>query len=115
MTLVIKTIDAYIAQFPDSVQEKLQSLREMIKRVAPQATERISYGIPTFYLKQNLVHFAAFKDHMSFFPTAEPIEVFADELSAYKTSKGTIQIPLDVPLPLQLLEKITRYRVQKTL
>ncbi len=115
MTTAINTIDAYIAQYPKDVQEKLQTIRSMVKRIAPTATERISYGIPTFHLQENLVHFAAFKHHIGFFPGPEAVAAFASQLSAYKTSKGTIQIPLDVPLPLELLEKIIRYRVQKIL
>ena len=108
-----KTIDEYIAQFPKEIQIKLEQIRQTVKKAAPGATEKISYQIPTFYLNGNLVHFAGFKDHLSFFPTGEPVEVFKEELKDYKISKGTIQLPLDQPLPLDLITKITMYRVEK--
>lgn len=110
------SMDEYIAVFPKDVQEKLILLRKTIKNEVPnEATEKISYGIPTFYFKENLVHFAAFKDHLSFFPTSSGVENFKKELSKYKLSKGTIQIPLSEELPLDLIKKIVKFRVNEVL
>jgi uncharacterized protein YdhG (YjbR/CyaY superfamily) len=96
------------------VQEKLKKIRDTIHQVAPDAQEAIRYGIPTFRLDgTNLVHFAAFKDHLSFFPTSSGVEHFRKELSGFTLSKGTIQIPLDTPVPYNLLERITRFRVEE--
>jgi len=107
------TIDDYIAAFPPEIQAKLEAIRQTIHEVAPDAVEAISYAIPTFQLKgRNLVHFAAFKNHLSFFPTGSGVEAFQEELSAYHISKGTIQFPLDQPLPLDLIRRITAYRVK---
>jgi uncharacterized protein YdhG (YjbR/CyaY superfamily) len=105
------TIDEYIAMFPGEIQDKLQAIRQVIKKAAPEAVEKISYQIPTFYQNGNLLHFAAFKDHLSFFPTGSGVEAFKDELSIFKITKGTIQLPLDKPLPLDLIRRITEYRV----
>ena len=105
------TINEYIAAFPPEVQEKLQGIRAVIRRAAPDAEEAIRYGIPTFRLAgNNLVHFAAFKDHLSFFPTPSGVAKFREELSSYKMSKGTIQFPLDEPVPYDLVERITQFR-----
>ena len=111
----IRTIDEYIAQFPREIQDLLQAVRRTIKESAPQAQETISYRIPTFKLNGNLVHFAAFKDHIGFFPTSSAIVAFKEELSGYKTSKGTIHFPLDKPIPLDLVRKIVMFRVQENL
>jgi uncharacterized protein YdhG (YjbR/CyaY superfamily) len=111
----IKTIDEYITQFPREIQDLLQAVRRTIKESAPQAQETISYRIPTFKLNGNLVHFAAFKDHIGFFPTSSAIVAFKEELSGYKISKGTIQFPLDKPIPLDLVRKIVIFRVQENL
>jgi uncharacterized protein YdhG (YjbR/CyaY superfamily) len=109
------TIDEYIAVFRPEIREKLQGIRAAIRRAAPDAEEAIRYGIPTFRLEgTNLVHFAAFKDHLSFFPTASGVEQFRQELSSYTISEGTIQIPLDAPVPYDLIERITRFRVEET-
>ena len=109
------TIDEYIASFSPDVQEKLQGIRATIRKIVPDAEEAIRYGIPTFRLDgSNLVHFAAFKDHISFFPTASGVEKFLEELSSYKLSKGTIQIPLDVPVPYDLMKRIARFRAEET-
>ena len=102
-----KTIDEYHASFPEDIQKILQQLRQTIKQAAPQATETISYNIPTFKLNKNLVHYAAFKEHIGFYPTSSPLTVFKDELATYKTSKGAIQFPLDKPLPTALISIIT--------
>ncbi len=109
------SIDEYIAGFAPEIQEKLQAMRSTIRGAAPEASEKISYQMPTFYLQGNLVHFAAFKNHIGFFPTGSGVEHFLPELGSYKTSKGTIQFPLDRPLPLELVGQITRFRVEENL
>lgn len=108
-------IDEYIQQFPKETREILEAMRHTIQKAAPQAREAISYGIPTFKLNGNLVHFGGFKDHVSFFPGAEAIEVFAKDLKGFQTSKGTIQFPLDKPIPFELIKKITAFRVKQNL
>lgn len=109
-----KTIDEYIASFPQDVQEKLRNIRTVIRKAAPDSEEAIRYGIPTFRLNgHNLVHFAAFRDHLSFFPTPSGVAKFQEELSAYTLSKGTIQFPLSEPVPYGLVERITRFRVEE--
>jgi uncharacterized protein YdhG (YjbR/CyaY superfamily)/dihydrofolate reductase len=110
-----KNIDEYIAGFPDDVQGILQKIRTTIREAAPDATERISYQIPTFYLKGNLVHFAAFKRHIGFYPTSTGIEKFKDELAVYKGAKGSVQFPLDKPIPLHLISEIVKFRVGENL
>ena len=108
------TIDEYIASFPPEVQEKLRSIRAVIHRAVPDAEEAIRYGIPTFRLDGvNLVHFAAFKTHLSFFPTSSGVAKFLEELSSYVLSKGTIQIPPGMPVPLDLIERIARFRAEE--
>lgn len=109
------SIDEYIAACPKDVRKMLKELRKTIHAAAPEATEKISYQIPTFYLEGNLVHFAAFKDHISFFPTSSGIEAFKKELSVYKGAKGTVQFPLDQPLPLTLIGQIVKFRVKENL
>lgn len=106
-----ESIDGYIAGFPPPVQVILERLRQTICKAAPQATEKISYQMPTFYLNGNLVHFAAYKNHIGFYPTPSGISVFLDELKAYKTSKGAVQFPLDKPLPLELVKRMVEFRV----
>jgi uncharacterized protein YdhG (YjbR/CyaY superfamily) len=110
-----KTIDEYISDFPKEVQVLLKKMRETIKEVAPDATEAISYGIPTFKLNGNLVHFGGFKKHIGFFPGSEAVEVFEKDLTKYVTTKGTIQFQLDEPIPYDLVTKITKYRVKQNL
>jgi uncharacterized protein YdhG (YjbR/CyaY superfamily) len=107
------TIDEYLAFFPSDVRDILQKVRETIRSVAPQATEAISYGIPTFKLNGNLVHFAGYAHHIGFYPTGEGVEAFKDELEEYTISKGTVQFPLEKPIPYDLIRKITSYRVQR--
>ena len=107
------TIDQHISTFPDNVQAMLRQLRETIQKAAPAATEAISYGIPTFKLNGNLVHFAGYKNHIGFYPGAAGIASFEAELAAYKFSKGAVQFPLDKPLPLKLVTKIVKFRVQQ--
>jgi len=106
-----KDIDEYIAGFPKDVQKKLKDMRAVIKKAAPKAEESIKYAMPTFVLNGNLVHFAAFKNHIGFYPAPMGIEAFKKELSKYKTSKGAVQFPLDEPLPLTVISKIVKYRV----
>ncbi len=110
-----QTIDEYIAGFPTDVQEVLQKIRMTIHEAAPQATEKISYQMPTFYLKGNLVHFAAFKEHIGFYPVPTGIEKFKKELSVYKQGKGSVQFPLDQPMPYDLITKIVKFRVKENL
>ena len=109
------TIDEYIATFPEPIQEILQEIRQAIKESAPQAREAISYRIPTFKLNGNLVHFAAFKDHIGFFPTSSGVDAFQKEFSGYETSKGTLRFPLDKPIPFDLIRKIVKFRVKENL
>jgi uncharacterized protein YdhG (YjbR/CyaY superfamily) len=106
-----RSVDEYISSFPKPTQKLLQQMRRTIRSVAPGATEAIKYGIPTFVLNGNLVHFGGFEHHVSFFPTAAPVELFKRELSRYETSRGTIRFPLDEPLPLGLIKKIVLFRV----
>lgn len=106
-------IDKYIKKFPEEVQEKLEILRRVIKENAPDAVEKISYGMPTFYLNGNLVHFAAYSGHIGFYPAPSGIEAFKDQRAVYKTSKGAIQFPLDEDLPLGLIRKIVKFRVEE--
>lgn len=109
MDLNIKTIDEFISKYSDDVQVILEKIRETIKEVAPEAKEKISYGIPTFTLNgKNLVHFSAYAKHIGFYPGSAPIKEFEKELTAYKTSKGTIQFPLNKPIPYELIKKITK-------
>ena len=108
-------ITDYILQYPPEVQEKLNLMRDTILEIIPEAEEKIAYGIPTFYLKGNVVHVAGYKSHIGFYPGADGIETFAGELGAYKLSKGTVQFPLDQPLPLELVRRITTYRKEQNL
>lgn len=110
-----KTIDEYIANFPEDVQEILQEIRSVIRTAAPGVEEAISYQMPTFKLKGNLVHFAAYKNHIGFYPVPTGIEAFKEKLSVYKGGKGSVQFPINQPLPLELIEKIVRFRVAENL
>ena len=106
------SVDQYIAGFPAETQARLEEIRALIREEAPGATETISYAIPTFDLRgRHLCHFAAFKDHLSFFPTGKGAGAFADELKGYKGGKGTVQFPYAQPLPADLIRRIVRYRV----
>jgi uncharacterized protein YdhG (YjbR/CyaY superfamily) len=109
------TIDEYIKAYPESVQAILEKMRQTIRKAAPEAEEAISYRIPTFRLNGNLVHFAAFTDHISFFPTPSGLAAFKGELSPYKVSKGTLQFSLDKPIPYDLVRKITLFRRKENL
>ena len=110
-----KDIDEYIAGFPKNVQAVLKKIRTTIKRAAPDAEEAIKYQMPTFTLYGNLVHFAAFKKHIGFYPVPRGSETFKDELSAYEGEKSTARFPLDKPIPLDLIARIVKFRVTKNL
>ncbi|MFH1013153.1 MAG: DUF1801 domain-containing protein [Thermoplasmatota archaeon] len=116
MTIVKKhfrTIDEYIASFPKDVQRILQELRSIIKESAPMAKETINYGIPTFILNGNLVHFAAFKNHIGFYPTPSAITAFRKELAQFKQAKGSVQFSMDQPIPFEVIKRIVAYRVKE--
>ena len=108
-----QTIDEYIKTFPKDTQKILESVRQAIKNAAPEAEETINYQIPTFKLNGNLVHFAAFKNHIGFYPTPSGQKAFQKELAVYKSGKGSVQFPLDKPIPLSLIKKIVQYRVKE--
>lgn len=110
---VPQTVDAYIAAAPEAVQPKLREMRALIRETAPAAAERISWAMPTYTGKHNLVHFAAHKAHMGFYPGAEAMERFQAELAPYKTSKGAVQFPYGHPLPGELIQSIVRFRVEE--
>lgn len=109
------SIEEYIAAFPPEVQAKLAEMRAVIQAAAPEAVEKISYQMPTFYLKGNLVHFAAHQKHIGFYPAPSGIEAFQAELAIYKSSKGAVQFPLDQPLPVELIGRMVRFRVAENL
>ena len=106
-------IDEYIASFPRDVQAVLDEIRNTIKKAAPDADEAIKYRIPTFVLNENLVHFAAFKHHIGFYPAPSGVEAFKQELSRYEGAKGSVQFPIDKPMPLKLIEKIVKFRAKE--
>lgn len=110
-----KSIDAYIAGLPGDVQERLKKIRATIAKAAAKADEKISYRIPTFALKGNLVSFAAFTNHIGFYPGAAAIKRFAKQVAAYETSKGTVRFPSDKPIPFALIAKIVKFRVTENL
>jgi uncharacterized protein YdhG (YjbR/CyaY superfamily) len=112
--ITANTIDEYIAGFPEDVQDILRKIRDIIKEAAPDSLEAIKYQIPTFVLHGNLVHFAAFKKHIGFYPAPSGIAAFKKELSAYKSAKGSVQFPLDGPIPFNLIRKIVHFRVQES-
>jgi uncharacterized protein YdhG (YjbR/CyaY superfamily) len=108
-------IDSYIVAFPPDVQEILKKVRQIIRQAAPGAGETIKYRMPTFTLDGNLVHFAGFDHHIGFYPTPSGIEHFKTELSGYASAKGSVQFPLDQPIPYDLIREIVMFRVQETL
>ncbi len=110
-----KTIDEYIAQFPKNVRDVLEDLRRVIRESAPEAEEAISYQMPAFKLNGVLVWFAAFKNHIGFYPKTSAIEAFKEELSDYEVSKGTVRFPLGKPIPFNLVKKMVKYRVKENL
>ncbi|HEV2197507.1 MAG TPA: DUF1801 domain-containing protein [Candidatus Acidoferrum sp.] len=110
-----KSFDDYLDRFPKDVQQRLQKMRLTVKKAAPQAKEKISYGIPSFTLNGMLVWFAAFKNHIGFYPRTSAIAAFKKELSAYKGAKGSVQFPFDKPLPLTLISRMVKFRVKENL
>jgi uncharacterized protein YdhG (YjbR/CyaY superfamily) len=108
-------VDFFIAGFPKETQILLEQIRATIKKAAPEAKEGINYGIPTFTLSGNLVHFSAFKTHIGFYPTPSGIKAFKKELIGYKSAKGSVQFPLEKPLPLGLIDEIVKFRVKENL
>lgn len=113
--IMANDVDTYIASFPEGIQNLLEQIRTRIRQTAPEAKETISYGMPTYVLNGNLVHFAAFKNHIGFYPSPSGIEQFKEELSAYKGAKGSVQFPLDKPMPLDLITKIVKFRVKENM
>ena len=111
---IFKTIDDYIKSFPKDIQKILEMVRQTIKKAAPEAEEAISYQMPTFKLNGNLVHFAAFKNHIGFYPTPSGTKEFKKEISVFRSGKGSIQFPIDKPMPLSLIKKIVKYRVKES-
>lgn len=109
--VTFNSIDEYISTFPPEVQEKLITIWQVIKEAAPEATEKISYQMPTFVFHGNLVHFAAYKNHIGFYPAPSGIEAFKEEIAQYKGAKGSVQFPLEQPLPYELISKIVKFRV----
>ncbi|MCF2446121.1 DUF1801 domain-containing protein [Dyadobacter sp. CY345] len=108
-------VDQYIAGFPPETQKLLKEMRKAIRDAAPDAEEKIGYGMPTLTLNGNLVHYAAYKNHIGFYPAPQGLEEFKEALSGFKGSKGGVQFPLDKPLPVDLIAKITKYRIEKNL
>lgn len=108
-----RDIDEYIAGFPSDVQKLLEKLRTTIKKAAPEAEETIKYRMPTFTLNGNLVYFAAFKNHIGFYPAPREVEEFKKELSAYAGTKSSLSLPLDKPIPVKLISRIVKFRVKK--
>ena len=109
------SIDEYIATFPEDIRAVLEDVRATVKAAAPDASEKISYQMPTFDLKGNLVHFAAFKNHIGFYPTPSGTEAFREEIARYQGAKGSIRFPLDEPMPLDLITRIVQFRVAENL
>ncbi len=113
MDATIATIDQYIKGFPKEIQILLEQVRTTVRKAAPEAQETIKYAMPTFVLNGNLVHFAAFQNHIGFYPAPTGIDAFTEELSVYKGGKGSVQFPLDQPLPLDLITRIVKFRVKE--
>lgn len=110
-----QTVDEYIAAFPKDTQKLLEEIRSVIRKAAPEAEETINYAMPTFKLYGNLVHFAAYKNHIGFYPAPNGIDSFRNELSVYKGAKGSVQFPLNQPMPLDLISRIVKFRVKENL
>ena len=108
-----REVDKFIVKYPSDVQQILQKIRGIIREVAPEAKETINYGIPTFTLNGNLVHYSALTSHIGFYPTPSGIEKFKKELSKYEGAKGSVKFPLDQPIPYELIRKITEFRVKE--
>lgn len=110
-----QAVDVYIQSFPEAVQARLNSIRQAIRSLVPEATEAMTYGIPTFKFHGNLVHYAAFEHHIGFYPTPSGIAAFRKEISRYKNAKGSVQFPHNEELPLELILSITRFRISENL
>ena len=110
-----KDINEFIADFPEGIQLILEKIRTTIQQAAPDAKEAIKYGMPTFVLNGNLVHFSAYKNHIGFYPAPTGIDAFIEELAQYRTGKGTIQFPVDKPIPYDLVTKVVKFRVEENL
>jgi len=108
-------INNYITEFPEEIRVILEQIRNTIHQAAPEAKEAIKYGMPTFVLNGNLVHFAAFKNHIGFYPAPSGIDTFIKELAVYRTGKGTIQFPIGKPIPFDLITKVVKFRVEENL
>jgi uncharacterized protein YdhG (YjbR/CyaY superfamily) len=108
-----KNVDEYISAFPENIQQLLEEMRTTIKKAAPKAEEVISYQIPAYKHSGILVYFAAYKNHIGFYPTASGIEAFKKELSIYKGAKGSVQFPLDKPLPKSLIIRMVKFRLKE--
>ncbi len=115
MEAKFETIDGYIASFPENIQAILEKIRLTIQKAAPEASEKISYGMPTFVLKGNLVHFAAFKNHIGFYSTPSGTAKFRQDILQYKHAKGSIQFPIEQPMPFDLIVQIVKFRVEENL
>jgi len=111
--MIAPAIDASIAEFPTAVQKILTGIRRIVQKAAPEAEERIAYRIPTFVLGKNLVHFAAFEEHIGFCPTPSAMKHFRAELAGFKTAKGSVQFPLTEPIPYDLIQTIVAFRVKE--
>ncbi|WP_238882849.1 DUF1801 domain-containing protein [Clostridium sp. YIM B02551] len=111
----IDPISEYILKFPAEIQDILNALRKVIREAAPEADEKISYQMPTFVFHGNLVHFAAYKNHIGFYPTPSAISAFKAELSEYKGAKGSVQFPIEKPLPYELISRIVKFRVDENI
>ncbi len=109
------SINQYIDSFPEATKKKLVQMKKIIRKNAPQAEEKISYAIPTFFLNGNLVHFAGFDKHIGFYPGPTGISAFQKQIAKYTYAKGSVQFPLDQPLPTQLIEKIVQFRVKENM
>jgi uncharacterized protein YdhG (YjbR/CyaY superfamily) len=109
------SIDEYIRSFPEHIQKKLEEIRNVIKELVPEAQEKISYQIPAFSLNGNLVWFAGYAKHIGFYPGASGIKAFKSELSKYKYAKGSVQFPIEEPLPIELIKKIVNFKVEENL
>jgi uncharacterized protein YdhG (YjbR/CyaY superfamily) len=114
-TAPVKTVDDYIAEFPPDMQVNLEQLRHLIKKAAPMAEEKISYGMPAFMLEGSLVYFGGWKHHIGFYPLPSAIKAFKKELSVYEGAKGSIKFPADKPLPVALISKMVKFRVKENL
>jgi uncharacterized protein YdhG (YjbR/CyaY superfamily) len=109
------TIDDYIADSPKDTQKHLKQIREVVRKLVPDAKEDIKYGMPTYVLNGNLLHFAGFEHHIGFYPTPTGISSFKKDLAPYKQGKGSVQFPLDKPMPLALITRIIKYRLKQNL